>query len=132
MREFNAVVLGGGSPFHVFPPRDVKSISQQEVLESLLSQSVSCETSFSRIMILLFKARALRFGTRVSANTCLDTEEYRKTIEVDGELTWVRIISTLAVKLSPHPPMSKFTVGLKICLARIMSHSTFPALTIQI
>jgi hypothetical protein len=70
MREFNAVVLGGELSFPRFTRRDVKSTLKQEVLESLLSQSVSCETSFSRITILLSKARALNFRVHVSAKTC--------------------------------------------------------------
>ena len=70
MREFNAVVLGGELSFPRFTRRDVKSTLKQEVLESLLSLSVSCETSFSRIMILLSKARALSLRVHVSAKTC--------------------------------------------------------------
>jgi GTPase SAR1 family protein len=45
------------------------------------------------------------------------SEEYRKTVDVDGELTWVRIISSLVAKLSALPASCNFPVGPQMSLS---------------
>jgi hypothetical protein len=53
-------------------------------------------------MIQLSKVCTLELRTRGHPDlSCL--EEYRKTVEVDGELTWVGILSTLAAQISVLP-----------------------------
>jgi len=77
-------------------------MTKPEVLASPLSLSVICETNLSKIMTQLSKVCILELSTRVYPNVSW-LEEYRKTVEVDGEQTWVGVILALEAELFAYP-----------------------------
>jgi len=55
-------------------------------------------------MTQLFKVCILGLSTRVYPNVSW-LEEYRKTVEVDGEQTWVGVILALEAELFAYPAL---------------------------
>jgi hypothetical protein len=72
-------------------------------------------------MIQLYKVCALELRPRGYSNLSW-SEEYRKTVDVDGELSWVRIISSLAAKIPALPASCNFSVGPQMSL--YINHAT--------